>query len=217
MASQSPAYQSQFQSTYSTPGGGTGIYNKLNTGNLPVSSDGTLQLVSGAAAAAGGSAATNYNSLATQVNNLSVPYQAANNDFTAMTNFMQSAGINDSSVPIANQIQNKINAGILKPGAQATFQTYIQSLRAKYATLLGATGENPNAATANAASLIPDNLGISAMQQIQDGLNTNGKNIIDATQQRAQQLYQSLQGGQPQSAPNLGGGSTNVGSSWANI
>lgn len=205
---QSPAFQSQFQSTYATPGGGTGIYNKLNSGQLPQSSDGTLSLVSGAAAASGGSAATNYNALATQVNNLSVPYKAANDDFSAMTKFMQQAGINDANLPIANQIKNKINAGILNPGAQAEFQTYIQSLRAKYTQLLGAVGETPTDAGNNATTLIPTNLNIADMQKIQEGLNTNGKNIIDATQSRAQQLYQSLQTGQPQSAPNLGGTQT---------
>ena len=167
-----------------------------------------MPLITGAQATAGGSAASNYNDLATQVNTLSVPYVAANNDFTAMTNFMQKAGINDSSLPIQNQIENKIKAGTLAPGALAEFNTYVQSLRAKYATLLGATGENPNAATSNAASLIPDNLGISDMEQIQEGLNTNGKNIIDATQQRAQSLYQSLNAGTPQSSPSLGGSSS---------
>lgn len=208
----SPAYQAQFQSTYSTPGGGTGIYNKLSAGSLPQNSDGTLSLVSGAQAAAGGSNATNYNALATQVNALSVPYQAANQDFTAMTDFMQKAGINQQGVPIINQIENAVKGKTIQPGSVAAFQTYIQSLRAKYTQLLGAAGETPTDAGKAAAQLIPDTLGISDMQQIQQALNTNGKNIIDATQQRAQSLYQSLQGGTPQSAPQLGG--TSGGTTW---
>lgn len=212
---QSPSYRAQFQSTFTTPGGGTGIRNALDSSSLPKNSDGTMSLVTGAAAAAGSSAASNYNALATQVNNLSVPYKAANDDFTAMLDYMDQAGINDNGIPAIDQIKNKMDAGLLAPGAQGKFQTYIQSLRAKYATLLGATGENPNAATDNATSLIPDRLGRADMEMIRDGLNINGQNIINATQSRAAELYNSLSGGTPQSNPSLGASSApNVANSW---
>ena len=206
---QSPAYQAQFQSTYSTPAGGTGIYNKLNTGSLPQNSDGTVSLVSGAAATAGGTAATNYNQLATQYNGLVVPYTAANNDFTAMTNFMQKAGINaDTSTPLINQVTNAVKANVLDPSAVAVFKTYIASLRTNYAQLLGARGETPTQAGADANTLVPDTLNVQGMQQVQQALNTNGKNIIDATGNQMSGLYQTIQGGGPQNSQFNPGGQT---------
>ena len=189
----SPQFKSQFQQTYQTPGGGLGIYNKLGTNLLRTNADGTINLVTGAEASLGSANANAIGKLTDQYNTLKIPFDAANNDFTAMTNFMQAAHLNNSSVPLINQIDNAVKAGILQPGIVKEFGTYIQSLRANYGALLQAKGETPTDAGNAAGQLVPDNLSISDLMKVKDGLNINGQNILNATQQQLQNMSTQLQ------------------------
>ncbi len=191
----SPSYQSQFLSQYSTPGGGTGLYSKLDTGALQTNPNGTLSLVSGAAASLGGAESSALNTQIQNYNNLAIPYQAANSDFSAMQSFIQQAGINQSDVPVINQIQNAVKAKLVDPGAVSAFQTYITSLRANYTQLLGARGETPTDAGNAALALIPDDLNPSQMAQVQQALNTNGGNILTATGNQIASITSQLPGG----------------------
>lgn len=217
LVANSPAYRAQFQSTFQQPGGGTGIYNKLDTSGLQQNSDGTLSLVSSAAAALGSGQAASIQSNIDTYNKLAPAFTAANNDFGAMTQFMQSAGINNASVPIVNQIQNAIDSKALAPGALAAFNAYIASLRTNYASLLGARGETPSQAGQDSQTLIPANLSIGDMQKVQAALNTNGQNILNATQQQIQQGLSSLQGNATFGGnPSVNGGSTPT-ASWTSL
>lgn len=209
----SQQFQSQYLNSYSTPGGGTGLYNKLNTGGLTSNQDGTISLVSGAAASLGSAQEASLNQNVTTYNQLAPAFKAANADFTAMNNFMQQAGINQSNIPAVNDIQNKINSGLLNPGAMGAFKSYIASLRTNYGNLLGARGETPTQAGNEAETLIPDDLSGTDMQKIQQALNENGGNILNATGQQISQIMQGLQSGGTgvQSQPTQG---NNVGSSW---
>lgn len=151
---------------------------------------------------AGQAEATSLVQQETNLNNISVPFNSAKSDFSAMIDFMQKNRINDNSVPLVNQVQNAVNANLLAPGAVSAFQSYIQSLRANYTTLLGARGETPTDAGNSALKLIPDNLNIPQLQQVQSALNTNGQNVIDATQKQIDALKNSLNSGQAGSTQN---------------
>lgn len=196
IVSNSAQFQQQFLQQYTTPGGGTGIYNSLKTGLLTPGPNGTIQLVSGADAQLGAAQTSALSQAVGTYNTLKPAFQAANNDFTAMTQFMQQAGINDSSVPIINQINNKVKAGTVQAGAVGAFQSYVASLRTNYANLLGARGETPTQAGATANTLIPDNLGVKDMLLIQQALNTNGGNILDATGQQIDTILNASRTGQ---------------------
>jgi hypothetical protein len=209
----SPAYQAQFQSTYTTPAGGTGIYNKLNSGALQQNQDGTLQLISGAAAALGSAQQTALSQNISTYNQLAPAYKAANDDFTAMTQFMQQTGINDAKIPIMNQLENKVKSKLLDPGAIGAFQSYITSLRSNYANLLGTRGETPTQAGQDAASLVPDNLNAAQMQQVQQALNTNGGNILNATQSTIQSILGGISSGQTNGSMYNG----NTSSGWGSL
>lgn len=204
----SPAYKSQFQSQYQTPGGGTGIYNKLDTGGLQQNQDGTISLVSDAAASLGGAQKASLTKNIDTYNTLAPAYKAANDDFSYITNFMQQAGINKADVPIANQLQNAINTKLVNPGAAAAFTSAIQSLRSNYANLLSARTGSVVGVNEQAEALIPNNLTVKQLQQVQEALNANGKNILDATQQQIQQSLGSIQGGSTGFTGNAQNGST---------
>lgn len=211
----SPAYKAQFQSQYSTAGGGTGIYNKLDTGGLTQNADGTISLVNDGAAITGAADKASANTLTSQINSLTPAYNAANQDFTYLTNFMQSAGINQSNIPAINQVQQAIQAKALDPGALAEFKAGIASLRTNYAALLGSRGETPTQAGSDAQSLVPDTLSPAQLTQVQNALNVNGKNIIDANHNQLQNIL-SKYGGQAGST-GLNAGSTSTGSGWGSL
>lgn len=198
MVAQSSAYQAGFQSTYTLPGGGTGIYNKLNTSAFQQNPDGTVTLVSGASAAQGGAQAGALADATATYNKLNPAFQAANSDFSAMINFMQKANINNAGIPIVDQLQNAVGAGLVQPGVIGAFNAYVQSLRTNYGNVLGARGETPSQAGANAVDLIPDKLKPSDMQLIQTALNINGQNVLNSTLQTMNSLTASLGSGTTQ-------------------
>jgi hypothetical protein len=216
-AAQSPAYQAGFQGTYSTPGGGIGIYNKLNSNALQQNADGTIQLVSGAAASLGTAQSSSLNQAMQTYNQLAPAFKAANDDFTNLKGYMSAGNINQSDVPIINQIQNAVGAKLLAPGAIAGFKASLASLRTNYGNLLGSRGETPTQAGQDAITLIPDNLKPSDMAQVEQQLNVNGANILNATGQQISSITSQLGG---QFAPPVTPGGTNGGvnaNSWAGI
>lgn len=184
----SPAYKAQFQQQYTTAGGGTGIYNKLDTGLLNQNSDGTISLVNDGAAITGQADKSAASTLTGTINALTPSYNAANQDFSYLTNFMTANNINQSNVPAINQVQQAVQAKVLDPGAVAAFQAGIASLRTNYAALLGARNETPTQAGADALALIPDNLSPAQLTQVQNALNVNGGNIINANQTQLQTI-----------------------------
>lgn len=188
------SFQAQYQNTFTTAGGGTGIYNKLNTSGLQQNSDGTISLVNDGAAITGAADKTSASTLTGQINSLTPAYNAANQDFTYLTNFMQSAGINQSNIPAINQVQQAIQAKALDPGALAEFKAGIASLRTNYAALLGSRGETPTQAGSDAQSLVPDTLSPAQLTQVQNALNVNGKNIIDANQSQLENILSKYGG-----------------------
>lgn len=203
MVANSPAYRSQFQSTYQTPGGGTGIYNRLDTNLLQENSNGTLSLVSGAEAALGSANSSALNQLTGTYNQLAPAFKAANDDFTYINQFMQKAGLNQADVPVVNQFTNWAKKNGIDPGTVAQFKSAIGSLRTNYASLLGARGLTPSDSGSAANDLIPDNLTPAQMVKVQDALNTNGQNILNATKNQISQITSQL-GGQSQGTQSSG-------------
>lgn len=196
LVSQSGSYRAQFLQTYQTPGGGTGLFNKLGAGLLNQNPDGTLSLVSGAEAAMGNANASALGKLTSTYNELAPAYKAANDDFTYINQFMQKAGLNQQDIPVINQVQNAINAKALNPGAAAAFKSAIQSLRSNYANLLAARTGSVQGVNQEAQQLIPDNLTIKQLTQVQNALNANGQNILNATTDQISKLTSQIGGGQ---------------------
>lgn len=207
LISNSPAYRAQFQSTFQTPGGGTGIYNKLDVGGLPKNSDGTISLVNAGQAALQGA---NAGALTTQVgnyNNVQTSFNTANKTLATMIQFMQKYGINDNSTPILNQLENKAKAGLIDPGAIAAYQADIAELDTNYATILARGGSVAGTNDA-AASLINPNLKPSDLQLVLGQLTQNGQNALDAIGGQISGLTGQL-GGQASSYASTSGGDAN--------
>lgn len=132
-------------------------------------------------------------------------FNTANDNLNSLTGFMTQYGINQSSVPLINQLTNKVKAGAADPGSIAAFNSALSGLRAEYAQVLSRGGEVTDSSRATAASLIPDNISPAQLQQVAARLNTEGTNAIsEATQQ-----VSTIKG----RVGSNSGGSTNLGTS----
>lgn len=120
-------------------------------------------------------------------------FKTANANLGQLVQFMQTAGINTgSTVPIINELQNKVKAGLTDPGAVAAFQAALAGLRAEYAQVLSRGGEVTEGQRAQAASLIPDNLTPQQLQQVADRLNIEGTNAVKEAQQKVKDIQNRL-------------------------
>lgn len=189
----SPAYKSQFQSTYQTPGGGTGIYSKLDVGSggFQQNSDGSYTLVPAAAAALG---SANANVVQTQLGNLSNINSAINaSQKTLQTTqqFMNQYGLNQSGVSILSQIQNSTNKQLNKAGAVAGLNADLNALRADYAQYLIGRGGSVAGTNQEAQDAIPDTISPAQLQTLVQQMQQDGQNAADAV---AGQVNSALQG-----------------------
>lgn len=214
LVANSPAYKAQFQSTYATPGGGTGIYSKLDVGSggFQQNSDGSYTLVPAAAAALG---SANANVVQTQLGNLSNINSAINASTKTLATtqqFMNQYGLNQSGVSILSQIQNSTNKQLDKAGAIAGLNADLNGLRADYAQYL--TGRNGSVAGTNdeANAAIPDTISPSQLATVVGQMQTVGQNTADAL---STQVNQALSGITNNSVPTSGAGSTTGG--WGSL
>lgn len=214
LIAQSPAYQAGFQSTYTTPGGGTGIYSKLNvaSGGFQQNADGSYTLVPAAAAALG---SANANVVQTQLSNLSNINSAINASTKTLdttTQFMNQYGLNQSGISILSQIQNSTNKNLDKAGAVAGLNADLNALRADYAQYLIGRGGSVAGTNQEAQDAIPATISPSQLQQVVGQMQQDGKNTADAV---STQVNQALSGitnnntGQSQSTP--------TGSGWGSL
>lgn len=213
LVAQSPAYQAGFQSTYQTPGGGTGIYSKLNMNGFTQNPDGSLTLVPAAAAALGAANAGVVQQQVTNLSNINSAISASGKTIDTMTQFMNQYGLNQANVPIVNQIMNSANAQLPKAGALAALKIDLNTLRSDYAQFLIGRGGSIAGTNDEANSTIPDNISPAQLQIVysqmkQDGLNTAGA-VSDQVNQALQGISTNTSASTSGAAPTTG-----VSSGW---
>lgn len=203
----SPAYKSQFQSTYATPGGGTGIYSKLDVGSggFQQNQDGSYTLVPAAAAALG---SANANVVQTQLGNLSNINSAINASTKTLATtqqFMNQYGLNQSGVSILSQIQNSTNKQLDKAGAVAGLNADLNALRSDYAQYLIGRGGSVAGTNEEAQAAIPDTISPSQLTTLVGQMQQDGQNAADAV---SSQVNQALSGITNNTVPTSGSSST---------
>lgn len=190
----SPQYQAQFLSTYSTPGGGTGVFNKLNSNLLQPNADGTLSLVGGAAAALGSANAAALGQQVQSYNTTSVAFNTVNSTLSNMIQFMQQNGIDQAGVPIINQLQNKFAGQTGGAGIIAAYNSDIQELRTNAAQVI-ARGGSVAGTNDEANSLIPSNLSPDQLAPLAAQFKQNGVTALNQMQTQMSQITSQLPGG----------------------
>lgn len=190
----SPQYQAQYLTTYSTPGGGTGVFNKLNSSLLQPNADGTLSLVSGASAALGSANASALGQQVQQYNTTSVAFNTVNSTLANMIQFMQQNGINQAGVPIINQLQNKFSGQTQGAGIIAAYNADIQELRTNAAQVI-ARGGSIAGTNDEANQLIPDSLSPDQLAPLAQQFKQNGVTALNQMQTQMSQITSQLPGG----------------------
>lgn len=195
IVSNSPAYQAQFQSTFQTPGGGLGVFNKLSSSLLNQNQDGTLSLVSGLDAALG---SANSAALGQQVSAYNTTNQAFNQANTVLGNtvkYMEQNGLNQTGIPIATQIANKFGKNTPQgAGVLAAYNSDIQEIRRYYSQILGGGASTVNS-DKEAVTLVPDNLSPDQLAQLGSQLKQNAQSAVSSIGSQVNQITQSLQSG----------------------
>lgn len=218
MVATSPAYQSQFTQTYATPGGGTGILNKLSLGLLQQNTDGTYSLVSGAANSIGATNAQILENAGTQYSAISSSMTSVQQTQQTMSAFMNQYGLNQSDVPILNQIQNAVKSNLAPAGAVAAYQTDVQDLQQAYAGFLAARSGSTAGVNETADSTIDINeLSPTQLQQVTSQILQDGQNAQQGFATQIQTAVQGLQSGSTQQSQAGSSGITsasNLTSGW---
>lgn len=217
LVANSPAYQSQFQSTYTTPGGGTGIYSKLNLSGLQQNQDGSYTLVPAAAAALGSANAGILNTQLGNLSNINSAITSSQKTLATTQAFMNQYGLNQSGVSLLSQIQNATGQQIPdKAGAVAALKSDIDALRSDRAQYLTARdGGSIQGTNEQAAAEIPYDASPAQLAQIVNESITDGQNTASAVSQQVNQALQGISSNTNASTSGTNGGS--VGSSWDNL
>jgi len=189
----SPAYQAGFQSTYTTPGGGTGIYSKLNMNGFQQNQDGSLTLVPAAAAALGSANASIVQNQATNLSNINSAVAASTKTLASTEAFMNQTGLNQSDVPIINQIQNAASSQTQKAGYVTAFKDDLNGLRADYAQYLVGRGGSIAGTNDEANQAIPDTVSPAQLRQIVTQMQTVGQNTAGAISDQINSALSGIQ------------------------
>lgn len=141
-------------------------------------------------------------------------FNTANDNLKNIISYMNTAGINTASnIPVINDLQNKLKAGVTDAGTIAGFQSALSGLRAEYAQVLARGGEVTDNARNSAASLIPDNISPTQLQQVADRLNAEGTNAIKEANDTVTKLKTNIGGNAGSSGTNMGTSGSKGGSS----
>lgn len=217
LVSGSPAYQAGFSSTYTTPGGGTGIFSKLNMNGFQKNADGSYTLVPAAAAALGAANAQTVQDKMSQLSTINSAIEASGKTVQTMTNFMNQYGLNQSDIPIVNQIANSTNAQLPKAGALAALKVDLNTLRSDYSQFLIGRGGSVAGTNVEAQNAIPDNISPAQLQLVYSQMKQGGQNTADSVSAQVNQALQGIQTNTNASTNGASSGGINIGSSWANI
>lgn len=143
-------------------------------------------------------------SLSTQQSYLDTTTRAlntANSNLSVLQSYMSKYGLNSSSVPIINQLNNAVKSGLTDAGTIAAFNTQIQDLRSEYAQVLAKGGTVTDTSRGEATSLIPDNISPAQLQQVATQIQADGQNAVSSAKQQVDTITGQInQIGQKQSA-----------------
>lgn len=142
-------------------------------------------------------------------------YNTATDNLNNLLSFMNSNGINQSGIPLINQLTNKVKAGGVDPGAVAAFKSNLEGLRAEYAQVLSRGGEVTDSSRSSANALIPDNISPEQLKKVSEQLSIEGQNAI----KEATKTIGDIKGriGTGAGSTKSTGKNSNIGTSWDNL
>lgn len=153
----------------------------------------------GATSVVGGAQLSSAAELTRQASDLQAATNGAEANFKLLIDTARRGGVNDTTVPALNRLQQNLNRGLTSSEAVATFRQLLEDVRMQYAVILGG-GSVTDSARAQANAQIPDDVSLDALIALEQSMKAAATNRITGIQNQIQSL---TGGGQPQG----GGGS----------
>ena len=135
----------------------------------------------------GTAGATSISDLTQQGSQIQSVFNGAEANFKLLVDTAKQGGVNDTSVPILNTIQQNVSKGLTSNAAVVDFQNTIATVRSQYAQILGG-GQSTVDSNQRAAQAIPDNISLGALQSLEQQLHSEATNRIQGINQQIQQL-----------------------------
>lgn len=123
---------------------------------------------------------TSLGNLTTQRDQSNTSLQTVISNGQLLLSGLKAAGLNSSSIPAANAIQQAVSKGVIDPGNQAAFVNSLNTLQSEYAKMLMGTGVPTDQATSRAQAALPANLSASQLATVLDRMVNEGQNSISS-------------------------------------
>lgn len=141
-------------------------------------------------------------------------YQTATANLNVLNQLVQSSGLNQSNVPLINQLTNKVKSGLTDPGSVAAFQTALTGLRTEYAQVLSRGGQVTDTARNEANALIPDNISPAQLQKVITTLQSEGANAVKEANDKVAEIKGRIGKSGSSQSTSTSNGSVPQGWSW---
>ena len=129
--------------------------------------------------------------LTTQASTLQSVANGAESNYNLLLNTATQGGVNQSNVPVINQLTQNLQKGLTSKEAVINFQSTLSTVRSQYASILGGgtvTVDSQN----RAQTAIPDDISLGALQSLGVQLKNEATNRINGINTQ----IKSLQGNQ---------------------
>jgi hypothetical protein len=125
--------------------------------------------------------------LTTQVSTLQSVANGAEANYNLLLNTAQQGGVNQTNVPVINQLTQNLQKGLTSKEAVINFQSTLSTVRSQYASILGGgtvTVDSQN----RAQTAIPDDISLGALQSLGVQLKNEAQNRIAGINQQITSL-----------------------------
>ena len=190
LAANAPSFASKNMMMVTDSAGGIHLVNK---NQVQTNADGSYSIQS---ATVGASQKADASSLVQQQNYLDTVTRSFNTANGTLNNviipFMRQYGINDSNIPIINQLENRVKSGLTEPGVLSAYKSNIAGLQAEYSQVLARGGARSVETDNKAGQLINENLAPKDIQLVASQLQKDAQQAITETQVQVNQIKSRL-------------------------
>ncbi len=144
--------------------------------------------------------------LTTQASQIQANANGAEANFKLLVDTAAQGGVNSSTVPALNTLQNNVSRGLTSSEAVTLFRNTLNTVRNQYATILGG-GTATDMSRGIASEQIPDDVSLSALKALETQLKSESANRVAGLNQQ----IKSLTGGNTTSGSTGGVVQTSIG------
>lgn len=152
-------------------------------------------------ASANAKAVTN---LADQQANTQAALNRMDGSFSLMLNTLQGAGINNFESPLLNQLNNKVQLGVIGNEDLAKFKAGVQTLQTEYSQVIGRGGQVTDKVRGEADNVVNGNYSFNDLNGLYQYLKQEGQVVVSGYDTEIQKLTNPVSGNSTSSSSSTG-------------